>query len=278
MVMKLNMNEETLMTYLYGESNADERAEVEKYFMENPNELNKYKELLFVKDTLGKIADKEVIAPPLIMSDETPSISLWKSGFIRYSIGIAAAFVIVMFGAKLLGVQMNYSGNQFTLSFGEPVVKETTSGVSPMEVQDMINSALHKNNEVVQASWEQSQNKMQAELTNNSMLTTQKINQINRNASLESQDQMRRFMQSLQAENNQAFQEYIRLTTSEQKQYIEGLLVDFSKYMQEQRNQDLNVMNARLNTLEEDNTLFREEAGQIITSLISDNNSTIKRN
>jgi hypothetical protein len=49
--------------------------------------------------------------------------------------------------------------------------------------------------------------------------------------------------------------------------------------MQEQRNQDLNLMNTRLNTLEADNTLFRQEAGQILTSLVSDNNnSSLKRN
>ena len=85
-------------------------------------------------------------------------------------------------------------------------------------------------------------------------------------------------MQTLQADNNLAFQEYVRLSTADQKQYIEGLLVDFSKYMQEQRSQDFNIINSRLTTLEQDNTLFREEAGQIITSLITNNNSTTKRN
>ena len=276
--MKLNMNEETLISYLYGESNADERVEVEKYFMENPNELAKYKELLFVKDTLGKVVDKEVIAPPIFMDDERPTIPLWRSGFIRMAVGIAAAFVMVMLGAKLMGVQMNYSGNEFTLSFGDPVVKEVEPGVSPLQVQEMINNALHKNNEFVQASWDDSQSRVKADLINNTTLTTQKINEINQAAALESQEQIRRFMQNLQGENNRALQEYIRLSSNDQKQYIESLLVDFSKYMQEQRNQDLNIMNARLNTLEEDNTLFRQEASQIITSLISNNNSEVKRN
>jgi hypothetical protein len=272
------MNEETLISYLYGESNAEERVEVEKYFMENPSELVKYKELLFVKETMGRVVDKEVIAPPLFMSDEKPAIRLWNSGFIRFSIGIAAALVIVMFGAKLMGVQMNYSGNEFTMSFGEPVVKEADSGVSPNEVQDMINTALHKNNQAVQASWEDSQSRMHEELKMNSQLTTKKINEINQAAALESQEQIRRFIQNLQVENSQTLQNYIQLSTADQKQYIESLLVDFSKYMQEQRNQDWNIMNARLNTLEEDNSLFRQEAGEILTSLITDNNSTVKRN
>ena len=62
-----------------------------------------------------------------------------------------------MFGAKLMAVQMNYSGNEFTLSFGDPVVKKVEAGVSPSEIQEMINRSLSKNNEFVQASWEDSQ-------------------------------------------------------------------------------------------------------------------------
>ena len=119
---------------------------------------------------------------------------------------------------------------------------------------------------------------MKSDLINNTALTTQKINEINQAAALESQEQIRRFMLNLQGENNRALQEYLRLSSNDQKQYIESLLVDFSKYMQEQRNQDLNILNARLNTMEEDNTQFRQEAGQIITSLIANNNSTVKRN
>jgi PHP family Zn ribbon phosphoesterase len=119
---------------------------------------------------------------------------------------------------------------------------------------------------------------MHEELKMNSQLTTKKINEINQAAARESQEQIRRFIQNLQVENSQTLQNYIQLSTADQKQYIESLLVDFSKYMQEQRNQDLNIMNARLNTLEEDNSLFRQEAGEILTSLITDNNSTVKRN
>jgi hypothetical protein len=276
--MKHNMNEETLMAYLYGESNAEERERVEKYFSENPGELQKYKELLFVRNAMSKVEDKEVIAPPIFMDDEKPVISLWRSGFVRYSAGIAAAFVIVMIGAKLLGLQMSYSGNQFTLSFGAPAVKEANTGLSPEQVQAMISSALSQNNQAVQASWDASQTRMKETLQQNVALTSQKIDEITKSVASASQEEIRQYMQSLRSENNQIVQDYIRLSSNDQKQYIESLLVDFSKYMQEQRNQDLNVLSTRLNTLEEDNTLFRQEAGQILTSLISDNNSSLKRN
>lgn len=276
--MKHNMSEEALMAYLYGECNAEERTEIEKYFNTNPEELEKYKELLFVREAMSRIEEKEVIAPPITALDEKPIVSLWRSGFVRYAAGIAAAFVVVMIGAKLLGLQMSYSSNQFTLSFGAPTAKEVKSGISPEQVQEMIAAALSKNNQAVQASWDESQTKMKETLQQNVTLTSQKVDQITKSVASASQEEIRQFMQSLRSENNQLVQDYIRLSSNDQKQYIESLLVDFSKYMQEQRNQDLNVLSTRLNALEEDNTLFRQEAGQILTSLISDNNSQVKRN
>src|SRR6185436_8759805 len=145
-----------------------------------------------------------------------PVVSLWRSGFIRYATGIAAAFVIVMLGAKLLGVQMNYSGNELSISFGAPAGKQ--SGLSPTEVENMINNALSKNNQFVQASLDESQNKLSNALKENSDITSQKLDKLSKNSSVTSQEQIRQFMQTLQGENSQAMQEYIRLSTSDQKQ------------------------------------------------------------
>jgi hypothetical protein len=276
----MKIDEGTLMAYLYGELSATEKSEVEKHFQENPNALQAFQEMQRVKAALGKITDKEVIAPPIFMDDEKPVVSVWRSGFVRYAVGIAAAFFIVMVGARLLGVQMEYSDNAFTLSFGEVRKQDPMQGLSPDQVQQMINASLAKNNDYVQASWSESQNKLNEALNKNTALTSQRMNEISKTTASASQEEIRQFMERLRNENSQAMQDYIRLSSNDQRLYIENLLVDFTKYMQEQRNSDLNMVNARIATIEEDNTIFREEAGQILTSLISngDNNSAIKRN
>lgn len=276
----MKIDESMLMAYLYGELSATEKSEVEKHFQENPDSLKEYQEMLQVRSALGKITDKEVIAPPIFMDDEKPVISLWRSGFVRYAVGIAAAFFIVMVGAKLLGVQMQYSDNAFTLSFGEVQKSVDPQGLSPDQVQQMINASMVKNNDYVRASWSESQNKLNEALNKNTALTSHRMNEISKTVASGSQEEIRQFMEQLRNENSQAMQDYIRLSSNDQRLYIENLLVDFTKYMQEQRNSDLNMVNARIATIEEDNTIFREEAGQILTSLISnvDNNSATKRN
>lgn len=274
----MKIDEGKLMAYLYGELSGDEKRDVELYLQQHPDSLKEFEGLSFVRSALGKAIDKEVIAPPIFMDDEKPTIALWHSSFVRYAVGIAAALFIVMVGAKLLGVQMQYSDNEFTLSFGDAKKKEIPTGLSPAQVQQLIDASLAKNNDFVQASLSESQDRWSETLKQSSAQTSQRLNEISKTATAATQVEIRQFMERLRNENNQTVQDYLRLSSNDQKQYIENLLVDFSKYMQEQRNADLNIVNARLNTLEEDNTIFREEAGQILTSLISNNNSSVKRN
>jgi methionyl-tRNA synthetase len=73
----------------------------------------------------------------------------------------------------------------------------------------------------------------------------------------------------LQAENMQLVKNYFQLTSSEQKQYIESLLVDFAKYLQQQRNDDLQVVQTQLNSLQQNTDIFKQETEQILTSIIS---------
>ena len=294
--MKTNIKEELLMAYLYGELNADEKTEVEKLFSASPEDKSKLEEMLFIKSALGNITDKEVITPPIFNKVESnyegreavppsglPSQrhgvrGLWVTP-IRYSIGIAAAFLIVMLGAKLLGFHAQSTNEGLLIGFGDIKQKEQSVNLSPEQIQQMINTSLHKNNDFVSAAWGESQSKINDAFKQNVMLASQSINETNKNSLSSSKEEIRQFMESLRGQNTQLLQDYVRLSGNEQKLYIENLLVDFTKYMQEQRSQDLNIVNTRLNTLEADNSLFREEAGQILTSLVSnENNSSVKRN
>jgi len=46
-------------------------------------------------------------------------------------------------------------------------------------------------------------------------------------------------------------------------------LVDFSKYLQQQRNDDLQVVQSRLNNLEQNTDVFKQETEQILSSIIT---------
>jgi len=63
--------------------------------------------------------------------------------------------------------------------------------------------------------------------------------------------------------------DYFQLTSTEQKQYIENLLVDFAKYLQQQRNDDLQFVQTRMNSLEQNTDILKQETEQILSSIIT---------
>jgi hypothetical protein len=100
-------------------------------------------------------------------------------------------------------------------------------------------------------------------------MNSTKINDLVQQASRASQDEIRRYAASLQNQNQQLVKDYFQLSTNDQQKYIEGLLVDFSKYLQQQRNNDLETLQARLTGIEQNTTVFKQETEQILASIIS---------
>ncbi|HEX8061095.1 MAG TPA: hypothetical protein VF473_09180, partial [Cyclobacteriaceae bacterium] len=59
------------------------------------------------------------------------------------------------------------------------------------------------------------------------------------------------------------------LSTSDQRKYTDNLVIEFSKYLQEQRNQDLNMFQARFSKLEQNTDELKTETEQILASIVA---------
>ena len=92
-----------------------------------------------------------------------------------------------------------------------------------------------------------------------------------------SQEQVRSFVGQLQSDNLKLMKDYMQLSAEGQKQYVETLLVDFSKYLQGQRNNDLQLFQTRISSIETNTDLFKQETEQILTSLITNSGTTNQR-
>jgi hypothetical protein len=183
-----------------------------------------------------------------------------------------------MLCAKFLGLRLEINQQAISLRFGTekdlPVVEHTKadsqdqSTLTSAEVQDMINAALAQNNQTMEVSWQQTQRKLDASLRENLANTSSKIDQLVRESSLASQAQIQDFVATMQAENMQTVKSYFQLSSAEQKSYVEGLLVDFAKYLQQQRQDDLQLVQTRINSMQKNTDVFKQETEQILTSLI----------
>ena len=96
-------------------------------------------------------------------------------------------------------------------------------------------------------------------------------------ASQASQDQVRTFVAGLQQDNLQLMKDYMALSSKDQQVYVENLLVDFSKYLQEQRKQDLLLFQTRMSSIEKNTDQFKQETEQILASIIANPENTFKK-
>ena len=272
--MAYKATEQDLMAYLYGELEGAEKEAVEKYLSENAEARASLDKLRSLRQLMSNVKDKEVIAPPLFLGD-APRARFLDTPYIRIVLSIAASLLLIMLAGRLLDVRASWSGNELSLSFGPPRNRVEAAPILPVaevtqsNVRQMINEALAENNAAMQTNWEATQKKLDASIHRNLDISSAKIDRLLKESSAASQDQIREFVATMQAENLKVVKSYFQMNSTEQKKYVEGLLVDFSKYLQQQRNDDLQIVQTQLKSLQQNTDMFKQETEQILTSIIS---------
>jgi hypothetical protein len=269
--MNYKPDEGTLISYLYGELSAEEAMRVQTYLQSNPEVLKKLQALDDTKNILHEVQDKEVIAPPIFM-DDAKVVSFWQNSYFKTMLSIAASILFIMVAGKLLGTEINYSSGELKISFGgkkEQPTQLMQPSLTEDKVQEMIQSSLAKNNEVITTGWSEDQKKLGQSIRQNLDQNSKKIDALMKTAADASQEQVRGFVASLQNENLKLMKDYFQLSTADQKKYTEGLLVDFSEYLKEQRRQDLMMLQTRVTSIEKNTDQFKQETEQILASIIS---------
>jgi small-conductance mechanosensitive channel len=269
--MNYKPDEGMLMAYLYGELNATEAEKVQSYLQTHPEELKKLQGLRELRTVISNIQDQEVIAPPLFMDDANVK-PLWQSNYFKTVMSIAASLLFLMVAGKFLGTEISYSNGELAINFGgkkEPIKEIVQPSLTEEKVKEMIQNSLVSNNEVITANWTEDQKRLSQSIRQNLDQNSKKIDALMKGAADASQAQVRGFVASLQNENLKLMKDYFQLSTADQKKYTEGLLVDFSEYLKEQRRQDLMILQTKVNSIEKNTDLFKQETEQILASIIS---------
>jgi hypothetical protein len=269
--MNYKPDEGMLIAYLYGELTATEAEKVQLYLQQHPEELKKLQGLGELRTVISHIQDQEVIAPPLFMDDANVK-PLWQSNYFKTVMSIAASLLFLMVAGKFLGTEISYSNGELAINFSgkkEPIKEIVQPSLTEEKVKEMIQNSLVSNNEVITANWTEDQKRLSQSIRQNLDQNSKKIDALMKGAADASQAQVRGFVASLQNENLKLMKDYFQLSTADQKKYTEGLLVDFSEYLKEQRRQDLMILQTRVNSIEKNTDQFKQETEQILASIIS---------
>ena len=274
--MNYKPDEATLISYLYGELDSAEQLKVEQYLQMNPVEKKRLEEWSSARKIISHLQDKEVIAPPIVVGVDTAQ-PWWKENFFRMSLGMAASLLLFLVAARLMDLSASYAQGELKIGFGVVPKTELSPAMTESQVNDMIQSSVVRNNEALQASWSEDRRLMEKSIRSNLNTNSAKIDHLVQTASAASQEQVRSFVSQMQSDNLKLMKDYMQLSTAGQKEYVETILVDFSKYLQEQRSQDVKLFQARMSNIETNTNMFKQETEQILTSLITNNSTTNQR-
>jgi hypothetical protein len=273
--MNYKPDEATLISWMYGDIDEATRAKVDQYFAEHPEALKSIRQLQSARDVMAHIADKEVIAPPVIMEDSARVVPLWRSGWFRAAASIAASFILILVAGKILGPDVSYANGELRISFNgqaqaQQHVQPQQEGITTTQVQRMIDASVKGSEERVGEQIAANQTKYN-ELIRKSVQSTAstQMDTLVRQISRASEGQIQVFVAGLREENLRLMRQYLELSASEQRTYMENLLVDFSKWQQEQRSQDLMLVQTRVASIEQNTNQLKQETEQILASLIA---------
>ena len=238
------------MAYLYGELEGYEKEAMDKYLFEHPEARVELERLQQMREHAGACKRQRSDCSSHFCWGKQATIYLECSLSQNDCQHCGITACLSYWSGKFSGMKIQYQESELRISFGgDQVVKvmptqtaqPAISSVTPEEVQAMINASLDKNNLAMQSSWKETQQQLDASITKNLAQNSNKIDKLVKDASAASQDQIRQFVSGMQTENLQLVKNYFKFSSDEQKQYIESLLVDFSKYLQQQRNDDLRL-------------------------------------
>ncbi|HRI79666.1 MAG TPA: hypothetical protein PLR06_09050 [Cyclobacteriaceae bacterium] len=275
-------DESKLVAYCYGELDARETEMVEQYLANHPDERKRMEEWAFTLRVMNSLTDKEVIPPPIFLGDEVQQRSFWKERYFRMTMGIAASFLFLLVAARILGLSVTYSQGAMVIGFGnrqrQPVI--SPAQLTEERVNQLITSSIENNNGKIKASLNESRESLEQSIQKNLNTNSAKIDRYIQNTSGVSQEQVRKFVAQLQNDNLTLMKDYMQRSSTGQKEYIETLMVDFSKYLEEQRRQDLQLFQVRMTNIEENTDQFKQETSQLLTALINPGNqgNTTRRN
>jgi hypothetical protein len=183
-----------------------------------------------------------------------------------------------MVAAKIIGTEIKYANGELTISLGRKdtaVPSKPASELTLEQVQGMINTSLARNNESMSSVLANQQVKINESVRQRLDLNSKRMNELVKTAAMASEDEVRSFVGGLRDENLRLMKDYLQLSSQEQNKYVEHLLVGFSKYLEEQRVQDLNAFQTRMSSVESNTNQFKEQTEQILSSIIS--NSAVKQ-
>lgn len=266
--METRSDQELMMEYLYGEMSADEKEKFEKLLSKNSTLQQELNELQGTRNQIS-ISDKELVDP--FMFSTGGSGSVWMAtriignGILKPAIGLAASISLVLLLGYFTNTSISTEDGYLSVSFGKSAQENSYKDQYITQAQfDVLIDQMNDSRSNFSSRLNGVENSVDTRFA--SFLTDdESIKQSN----TQNTQQLTNFAIQLQQDNLNFLEQYMAQSNTNQQRLIEGLLVEFSEFLEEQREEDLRSIQYSLKTLKDNQELTTQETNLVLATILN---------
>lgn len=274
--METRNHEELMMGYLYDELTTDEKEIFEEELSANPDLMKELNELKATRSQIS-LKDKELVDPFMFSSNGSGSVwmaaRIIGNGILKPAIGLAASISLLLLLGYATNLSVSTENGYLSLSFGKNEKTEVQDQyITKVQFSELLRQMDESNNQYSNqfTGFKDNVDMQFASLSAQSNISgLQEVQKLSSDNARHLSDLASR----LQNDNLLFLEKYIAQSNTNQQRLIEGMLVDFSDYLKDQREEDLRSIEYSLQILQQNQELSTQETNQVLASIISKVNS-----
>jgi hypothetical protein len=267
--MSWKPNETDIVDYLYGGLTPDILSKFEEYMQQNSEFAKEVKDLRLTQGLLPKLPDEEVILPVNFITNTATERPTTNRKWL-YPLSIAASIAAILVVGYFTQFNISYGEGGFRMAFNEVVPAQEVS-----LTKDEINAIIDSRVNLASNQWGKEIAEMQTSFTSllaqNQQITESEINRLAaaKTKSEIDDEQILAFISQLKEENLKMMQTFYQASADDQQKYLRNVLLDFQDYLDNQRQEDLQFIQANMLELQSTSELKQEETDKILANIIT---------
>jgi len=259
-----------LISYLYGEIDPKEKVELETALANDADLRRELEELKETKDIFGILPDKEVIVPELDFRENRLTIP--RHFPLRTLLAVAASITLLFIIGYATGFSFRVSKGEVALTWNSKVEKSEdllTRDEMNQIIDDKIRELQSKTNTNLDSRFNGFTKDIDSRFASLGEQNRREIKRLVNQRTENYQEDLNAIAANLREQNLKSIADFIEVANQQQKDDVRKMLVDFSNYLDQQRIEDLNVIDQNLKSLKENSDSKFQETGVILASLIN---------
>lgn len=255
-----------LMDYLYGEMTYAQKKEFEAQMATDENLRLEYEALKGVRKELSRLEGTGIMEPTGIWRNGQPG---WidnrtsrSHSFLWSFMAVAASIVMLLIAGYLTSFSLTVNNQGLQIGFQ----KEEAPALSIEDVKNILAQEIEKNNAGIMTNIHDTQEGIDLRLSN---LEKTVENPVYAHNELISKKELDSFFTGVEQQNAALLQQYLNQTSAQQQEYFKTMLTQFNDYLQQQRVEDMNMLQAGLMEIKNSQTQQKIETDMALANLFT---------